>query len=282
VRLRRPLVEVASRHIDPGRTAISAGGLTAKGEGEPGSSRNAHFLGCPLVKTLTPIKREREESMANLVRPAIYALPAAGILTAVPWIFILRQPDAKTDPEGFARIATSAGSAVGSYLYIAGFVCLLFGLFALYGHLGRTRASRWATAGLFASVVVIALTLATIGALAVGARVLADAYLSGDKNVSSGLVLMSGESQRIMSSIELSTDLSVIGAIAFAVAVWRSGSLPKWAGVLLAPGIVLSMTLSPVVGWVGALLLVISGIWLARSFSHHQPAELAVSAEGSV
>jgi hypothetical protein len=234
------------------------------------------------MKTLNPIKRERDDSMADLVRPAIYALPAAGILTAVPWIFILRQPDAKTDPEGFARVATSAGSAIGSYLYIAGFVCLLLGLFALYGHLGRTRASRWATAGLFGSVVVIALTLATIGALAVGARVLADAYLSGDKNVSSGLVLMSGEGHRIMSSIELSTDLSVIGAIAFAVAVWRSGSLPKWAGVLLAPGIVLSMTLSPIVGWVGALLLVISGVWLATSVCHHRPKELIASAEGSV
>jgi len=201
----------------------------------------------------------------------LYALPAAGILTAVPWIFILQQPHAKTDPEGFARVATSAGGAVGGYLYAAGFVCLLFGVFALYGHLARTRASGWAAGGLFVSVLVIALSLATIGTLSVGSRVLADAYLSGDRSVSSGLVLMSGESGRIMSAIALGTDLSVIGAIAFAVAVWRSGSLPKWAGILLAPGIVLSMTLSPGVAWAGALLLVISGVWLAWSAAGFTP-----------
>lgn len=203
--------------------------------------------------------------MNYLVRRGMYALPAAGILTALPWIFILRQPDAKTDPEGFAQVVTSPGGAVGGYLYVAGFVCLLLGLFALYEHLGRTRASGWAVSGLFVSVAVIALTLATIGSLELGARALADAYLNGDKGVNSGLVLMSGESSRITSSIAFCTDLSLIGAIAFAVAVWRAGSLPKWAGILLAPGIVLSMTLSPGIAWAGALLLVISGIWLARS-----------------
>ncbi len=213
--------------------------------------------------------------MSDLVRPGMYALPAAGILTAIPWIFILRQPDAKTDPEGFARVVTSIGGGLGGYLYIAGFVCLLLGLFALYGHLARTRASGWAAGGLLVSVVVIALSLATIGTLSVGARVLADAYLNGDKSVSSGLVLMSGEGSRIMSSIELCTDLSVMGAIALAVAVWRSGRLPKWAGILLAPGIVLSMTLSPGVAWAGALLLVISGVWLARSSSPGHQRRLA-------
>jgi len=214
----------------------------------------------------------------DLVRPGLYALPAAGILTAIPWIFILRQPAAKTDPEGFARFVTSIGGGVGGYLYIAGFVCLLLGLFALYGHLARTRASGWAAAGLFVSVVVIALSLATIGTLSVGARVLADAFLNGDKSVSTGLVLMSGEGGRIMSAIELCTDLSVIGAIAFAVAVWRSGSLPRWAGILLAPGLVLSMTLSPGVAWAGAVLLVISGVWLSRSGNRLHPVARAGSA----
>ena len=189
---------------------------------------------------------------------------------------------AKTDPEGFARIVTSPGGAVGGYLYVAGFVCLLLGLFALHEYLGRTRASGWAAGGLFVSMVVIALTLATIGTLEVGARVLADAYLSGDKSVSSGLVLMSGESSRIMSAIELCTDLSAIGAIAFAVAVWRSSSLPKWAGILLAPGIVLSMTLSPGIAWAGAVLLVISGVWLARSAGEGGAGELSASSAGGV
>ena len=234
------------------------------------------------MKTLIATKPGRDDSTKDLVRPGMYLLPAAGILTAIPWIFLLRQPDAKTDPEGFARFVTSTGGRVGAYLYLAGFVCLLLGLFALYGYLARSRASGWAAAGLFVSVAVIALTFATIGTLALGAPVVADAYLSGDKGVRAGLVLLSGESSRIMSAIEFCADLSVVGAVAFAVAIWRSGSLPKWAGVLLVPGIFASMSLSPIVGWAGALLLVISGIWLARTVSHLRPKELAGSAEGGV
>jgi hypothetical protein len=234
------------------------------------------------VKTLLATKSAREDSMTDFVRPGLYALPAAGILTALPWIFLLRQPDAKVDPEGFARAVTSTGGFVGGYMYMAGFACLLLGLFALFGYLVRTRASSWAAAGVLATTVVIALTLMTIGTLAVGAPVLADAFLGGDKGVSSGLVLMSGESARIMKSIEIAADLSLIGSIAFAVAVWRSGSLPKLAGVLLVPAIFASMSLSPIVGWAGALLLVISGVWLATSVSHQRPGQLSAARKDAV
>lgn len=202
--------------------------------------------------------------MTDLVRRGIYALPAAGVLTAVPWIFILSQPDAKTDPQGYARNVTSTGQAVGGYLYLAGFICLLFGLLALYGYLARTRASSWAAVGMIVSVVVIALSLTTFGVQGLANTVLADAYLAGHQDVSAAMVLMGGgPSNRVMSSIAFATDVSVIGAIAFTVAVWKSGSLPKVAGFLVAAGFVLSMTISPYVGWVGALFLVIGGVWLA-------------------
>jgi len=62
------------------------------------------------------------------------------------------------------------------------------------------------------------------------------------------------------------------------VAVWRSGSLPKWAGILLAPGIIRSMTLSPGVALAGALLLFISDAWLAGSVSQPHPGARADSA----
>ena len=221
--------------------------------------------------------------MTDLTRPAVYALPAAGILTLVPWIFILRQPNAKADPEGFARAVTSSGHIVGGYMYMVGFACLLLGLFALYGYLARTGASGWAAAGLLATMVVIALTLMTIGTLVVAAPVLADAYLGGDHGVSSGLVLMSGgESWRIMKSIEIAADLSLIGSVAFAVAVWKSGTLPKVAGILLVPGIFASMSLSPFVGWAGAVLLIVSGFWLARRVSHGGAGELSASKPGGM
>jgi hypothetical protein len=216
------------------------------------------------VKTLLTTSPQEESVMTDLVRRGIYALPAAGVLTVVPWIFILNQPNAKTDPEGYARSVTSIGQAVGGYLYLAGFICLLFGLLALYGYLARTRASSWAAVGMIVSVVVIALTLPTFGVLGQANAVLADAYLAGHKDVSAAMVLMGGgPSNRVMSSIAFGAEVSVIGAIAYAVAVWKSGSLPRVAGVLVAVGFVLSMSLSPYVGWAGALFLVIGGVWLA-------------------
>jgi hypothetical protein len=234
------------------------------------------------MKSLIATTPRREHLVPDPVRVGIYALPVAGILTLVPWIFILRQPDAKTNPEGFARAVTSVGGLVGGYLYIAGFVFLLLGLFALYGYLTEARASGWAAAGLLGTTVVIALTFATIGSLALAAPVLADAFLGGDKSVTSGLVLMSGESARIMRSIEISADLSLIGSIAFAVAVWRSGSLSKWAGILLVPGIFASLSLSPIVGCAGGVVLVITGVWLARGVGRHRAKELSASSEGTV
>jgi hypothetical protein len=69
--------------------------------------------------------------ITDLVRRGTYALPVAGILTAVPWVYLLGQPDVKTDPAGYARSVISTENAVFGYMYLAGLICLLFGLLAL-------------------------------------------------------------------------------------------------------------------------------------------------------
>ncbi len=212
--------------------------------------------------------------MTDLIRRGIYALPAAGVLTLVPWVFIFGGTSIKTDPEGFANSATSTGSAVGGYIYLAGLICLLFGLLALYGHLARTRAASWAAGGMIVSVVGIAVALPVFGVLGLARPVVADVYLAGHKDVTTAMELLSGGSfsSRINSYFAVFVVVCLIGAIAYAVAVWKSGSLPKWAGVIAAAGFVLTMTLSPFVAWVGALGLVVGGIWLARSVSQAPPA----------
>jgi len=206
--------------------------------------------------------------VTDLARRGIYALPVAGVLTAVPWIFLLGHPSPK-NPEGYARSVTTTVNAVGGYLYLAGLICLLFGLLSLYGYLARTRASSWAAAGMIVSVVGIALALPVFGILGLADAVLADVYLAGHKDVSAAMLLLSGGSfsNRINSYFGVFVFVCLVGAIAYAVAVWKSGSLPKWAGVLVAAGFVLSMTLSPFVAWVGAACLVIGGAWLARRVS---------------
>jgi hypothetical protein len=119
------------------------------------------------------------------------------------------------------------------------------------------------------SVVGITLALPVFGILGLADSVLADVYLAGHKDVSAAMSLLAGGSfsNRIIAYFGVFLLISLIGAIAYAMAVWKSGSLPKWAGVLVAAGFVLSMTFSPGVAWVGALCLVIGGGWLAGSVS---------------
>jgi hypothetical protein len=90
-------------------------------------------------------------------------------------------------------------------------------------------------------------------------------YLAGHKDVSAAMVLFSGGtlSNRITSYFGVFIYVSLIGAIAYTVAVWKSESLPKMAGVLVGAGFVLSMTISPFVGWAGAIFLIVGGAWLA-------------------
>jgi hypothetical protein len=228
------------------------------------------------MKTLLTTSTPEESVMTDLARRGIYALPAAAILTAVPWIFILSHPAVKTDPQGYARSVTSTGQAVGAYLYLAGFICLLLGLFALYGHLARARASSWAGVGLIVSVVGIALALPIFGVVGLANQVLSDVYLAGHKDVSAAMVLMAGGtfSDRINNYFGVIIYVSLFGAIANAVAVWRSGSLPRVAGILIAAGFVLSMTISPFIAWAGAVCLFVGGIWLATHVSPVRSAEL--------
>ncbi|MHB8588273.1 MAG: hypothetical protein ACYDA0_05380 [Candidatus Dormibacteraceae bacterium] len=204
-----------------------------------------------------------------LVRRGINALPAAGILTAVPWVFLLGKASPKTDPMGYAQSVTSTENAVAGYLYLSGLICLMFGLLALYGYLTRTRASSWAAGGMIVSVLGIALALPVFGIVGLADAVLGDVYLAGHKDVAAAMLLLSGGnfSGRVNGYFGVFVVVSLIGAILYAVAVWKSGSLPKWAGIIVAAGFVLSMTLSPVVAWVGALCLVVGGVWLARSVS---------------
>jgi hypothetical protein len=211
--------------------------------------------------------------MTSLLRRGIYALPAAGILTAVPWLLILGKPSVKSDPEGYARSLTTTGNAVGGYLYLVGLICLLFGLLALYGYLARTRASSWAAGGMIASVSGIGLALPVFGILGLADTVLADVYLSGHKDVAVALLQLSGGnfSGRINTYFTVFIIVSLIGAVGYAVAVWKSGTLPKWAGIVVAAGFVLSMTLTPIVAWVGAVCLVAGGVWLAMRISPVPP-----------
>jgi len=160
------------------------------------------------------------------------------VLTAVPWVLFIGIPSAKDDPEGYARSVASAVHAVGGYLYLLGLISLLFGLLALYAYLSRTHTSSWAGAAMIASVVGIALALPAFGIRRMGDAVLADVYLGGQRDLSAAMGLLPDPAlaYRTTANFGVLVIASLIGAIAYAVAAWRSGSVPRWAGVLVGAG----------------------------------------------
>jgi uncharacterized membrane protein YgdD (TMEM256/DUF423 family) len=81
----------------------------------------------------------------------------------------------------------------------------------------------------------------------------------------------------MMATMGVGMLLMLVGNVLLGVAVWRSGTLPKWAGALWAAGTALPMLgmlyallpigadATPPVVPAGAVLLVMGGAWMAYS-----------------
>jgi uncharacterized membrane protein YgdD (TMEM256/DUF423 family) len=85
---------------------------------------------------------------------------------------------------------------------------------------------------------------------------------------------------------ELAILLLVVGNVLLGVAVWRSGTLPRWAGAIWVASALLFYVLGAVLGMattgsslltqpVGGLLMAIGGGWIALSALRRPSAEVA-------
>jgi hypothetical protein len=120
------------------------------------------------------------------------------------------------------------------------------------------------------SIVGIALMLSRAGVFAYAVPALSRSFLDGNP-----------ESIRIVDSIfagplvtieSVSILLYSAGFVLFGVAIWRSGVLPRWAGVLVAVHTPLVSGPFPLVGSVaGALLALAGGGWIAFSVLRDPP-----------
>ena len=86
-------------------------------------------------------------------------------------------------------------------------------------------------------------------------------------------------------TVVVSIVLAFVGNVLLGIAVWRSGTLPRWAGALWVAAAVLMWPLGIVIAaaitnstprtvLVGALLIVISGGWIAWSAMRQPSAEV--------
>jgi len=218
---------------------------------------------------------------ANWIRAGLLALPVYGLLTF--WTTIDPQPDPTKHYEAWARYVTTnhyvlthvLGSGLGTVLAI-------FGVFALGAYLATGRAGRLGLVAMVMTVMGQALFLMVIGVSAFSAPGQGQAYLAGIEELDK-LPPTFADTATAVTGLLLIV-LTFVGNVLLGVAVWRSGTLPKWAGVLWVAAAVLMWPLGIVIAvaitnstprtvLVGALLIVVSGGWIAWSVLRRPSAE---------
>ena len=216
------------------------------------------------------------------IRIGVWALPVYGLLTF--WTTLDPQPDPTKHYEAWARYVTTnhyvlthvLGSGLGTVLAI-------FGVFALGAYLANSRVGRLGLVAMVMTVMGQALFLMVIGVSAFSAPEAGQAYLAGIEEFAK-LPSTFADTVTAVTGLLLIV-LAFVGNVLLGVAVWRSGTLPRWAGglwvaaaVLMWPlGIVIAAAITnstPRTVLVGALLIVISGGWIAWSVLRRPTAEV--------
>jgi hypothetical protein len=191
------------------------------------------------------------------------ALGASGLLFAVFPLVRPFFPD--PDPHSAASFTlASQGLAAPTWLVshliaILAFTLLLFGILALAARLAE-RQTLW---GIVPSMAGIALFLPVLGTEAFAQSAIGTLYLDGNSQVAPMMNQIRYGPQRVL--LFLGLLLLALGSIRLAVVIWRSGTLPKWAGVAFAIGLALFFPLFPqIVRIVDGLLIGAGSIGLAN------------------
>jgi hypothetical protein len=170
---------------------------------------------------------------AALIRLGVLALPLAGLLALVGLYSTLQLGPGGILASGDNRAIVSSGYFMsvfwGNVLALA---VLIFGVIALYAYLVNARERALALAAMILSIFGIALTLSTVGVNAYAIPALSRSYLNGrTESIRILDYIFAGPLGTISTLVFL---LYSAGFILIGIAIWRSGVLPKWAGVLVA------------------------------------------------
>jgi hypothetical protein len=197
------------------------------------------------------------------------------------------QPDYTTYPEAWARYVTTSGYVVEHlFLSILGVIFAIFGVFALGAYLATSRAGGMGLVAMVITVLGSALLLVILGVTTFASPEQGQAILAG-MNTDELPDTFADTAQALTGLVYIL--LGFVGNILLGVAVWRSGTLPKWAGALCAGAHVLvyvSQGYAATIGArstpptvpLGAVLIVISGAWMAWSVLSRPSAAQAVGA----
>ncbi len=216
------------------------------------------------------------------VRLGLLTLPLAGLLIA--WAAIASSiffdfADGQVDPGEAAQAYESLGYFLSQFVgYVVGLTLLTLGLFALTVYLSDVRGERWALGAMALSILGVGLLLSIYGLRAYAVPALGGAYLYGQQGAIEMANIIFGNPTAGVFYVAFL--LYSAGFILFGFAVWGSGTLPKWGGVLLAiHAPLLSGPLPDLFSVLGALLLLVGGGWVTFAVLRRPPTRGAAGAE---
>jgi hypothetical protein len=210
------------------------------------------------------------------IRLGVLALPLAGLLALVGLYGSFQLGTGGISATGNNR------AIVGSAYFVSEIVgnglaltLLIFGVVALYAYLANSSVRGMALGAMVLSIFGIALQLIGLGVFAYTIPALSSSFLNG--NTESIRILDSIFAGPFRIVVTLSLLLYLAGFSLWGVAIWLSGVLPKWAGVLVAAHAPLLIfgpvsVLGPVLG---ALLALVGGGWIALSVLWGSPSTQA-------
>jgi len=151
---------------------------------------------------------------------------------------------------------------ISHLIAVAALVFLLFGMLTLHTYLANGRGERRAFMGMIFGLAGIVLILPTLGVETYALPVIGRAYLEGKADLFAIVGSLYGGPDNIVMILGLL--LLAIGGILSAIAIWSSDALPKWAGVILAAGLLFWFPLFPqIIRIIDGLLIGVGGLWLA-------------------
>jgi hypothetical protein len=215
----------------------------------------------------------------------LLGLPLYGVLTF--FSSIDPQPDPGTQLEAWARFVTTTHYVLGHLLgSILGLIFAIFGTFALGAYLTRSRAGRLGLVAMVLTVLGSTLFLPAMGVSTFAVPEEGQAVLAGLEEYEELPPIFADTAFAVTSLLVIV--LGFVGNVLLGVAVWRSGTLPKWSGALWAAAavfmyplgivyaaVILGVQSTPRTVLVGALLIVIGGAWMAWSVLRRPSAGVA-------
>jgi hypothetical protein len=191
------------------------------------------------IESTLSTARDASPWLQRCLRAGAVALILGGIASAMVPLFTAGIPTAPEHNIAFAQAANTLGWRLGMTVALVYQVLLVLGSLALYVHLAQSSAERWAFAGL---VVTVCFTMLFVPMMGFAAFVVPAVGALIEAGHADAVAVMDQTFREPFAVVPFLGGILVnLGPILTGVAVWRSGALPKWTGLLLIGGGVLGV-----------------------------------------